>query len=330
MSELKVNITGDASGLNRTLANVKRDASKFGTELSNQQKAENKRVQSFGNIAQKGAGLANAAGSISGIPGMGAAGAAAGQIGGALFGVKEIAENFGLKMATAAGAVAIFAGAAMAVGKALEEYKAMMKALTDQLETSLRAGAQETQTRKAYLDVLNENRKNMKESDFKRLRAGAEKNDRGTFAEIRSLFGGTKLNKELKDEAVKARIAAMPKGTKRDKAEENQRFKESVADLTKKIGDKPSKATLDIAKGIYSDLKKEHANNLAEIGGKNAPKLGEDKKGQAPKMIDTDSLSKVGLFTSAGLNAKADSIPNQQLMQLKEIATNTKKTVSFT
>ena len=328
MSELKVSVTGDASGFNQTLANVKASASKLNTDLSAQQKAENKRVQSLSNIAQKGAGLANAAGTIGGIPGTGAAGAAAGQVAGALFGVKEIAENFGMSMAKAGGAVVVFAAAAMAVSKAIEEFQAMTKALTEEMDSQIRAGNVEAQTRKKYMDVLNENKNRLKAEDFKRLKEGVNKNDGKAFAEIRSMFGGTVFNKELRKDAEKARIDAMPSGTGKEIAQENLRFKEATEALRKKVGDNPSQATKEIAAEIFDSLVKEHKGNLKEIDDKK--KTGDTNKGGQPGRVEVDSLAKVGLFSSASLLSIPSNIQNQQLIQLREIAANTKNQITFT
>ena len=261
---LTVQVNGDASGFNRTLANVKNSAGKLNNDLARQQQ----KVQSAASIrlasaGGKAAGLASAA---SGIPGMGQAGQAISGAAMAFFSLKEGAAQLGTSTLKAAGILGAVAFAATMLTKLFKEaYVNLQEALDKQLRTMQASGDQETRTRKAYLKTLEDNRKSMTESEYKRLKAGAQKNDSGAFAEIRSKFGGTVLNKELQKDLARAQIEAMPRGAARSLAEENMRFSDEKAKLREKVGDKPSQATAAIARQIYAQMTTEYNNKLADI-----------------------------------------------------------------
>lgn len=268
MSELKVRVTGDAASFNKTLQTAKTDAAKFNQQLLSQNKQladSNKRIAVAGQFATRGMAVANAASMASGIPGMGPAGTAVATAANAFFGLKESASALGVSMLKASGLLAAFAFAITSLTKLYQEAYGLQKHLQDELESEVRESQVRAKTNDAYIKVLNDNKDKLKAGEYERLRRGVLTGDRGAMGEIRSRFGGTKLNKELQKELVRAQIEAMPAGEKRDLAMERMKFGEQAEALRERVGPSPSQATQAIASQIYSAMVREYQNRVDEI-----------------------------------------------------------------
>lgn len=268
MSDLKVRITGDAASFNKTLQTAKTDAAKFNQQLLSQNKQladSNKRIAVAGQFATRGMAVANAASMASGIPGMGPAGTAVATAANAFFGLKESASALGVSMLKASGLLAAFAFAITMLTKLYKEAYGLQKHLQEELESEVRESQVRAKTNDAYIKVLNDNKDKLKAGEYERLRRGVLTGDRGAMGEIRSRFGGTKLNKELQKELVRAQIEAMPAGEKRDLAMERMKFGEQAEALRERVGPSPSQATQAIASQIYSAMVREYQNRVDEI-----------------------------------------------------------------
>lgn len=268
MSQLNVDITGNAASFNKTLQTAKTDAAKFNQQLVSQSKQTadaNRRVAASGQFVSKGFAAANAASMLSGVPGTGQAGAAIAGAVNAFIGLKETAAAFGVTMLKAGGVLAAFAFAIGAWTKLYKEAYGLVEVLTDQLDSEVRASQAKAKADNAYIDVLKQNRSQLKAGDYERLRRGVLTGDRGALQEIRSRFGGTELNKELAKELVKAQIDAMPDGAEKKIAQEKYRFDQEAQALRDKVGSSPSQATQRVAAQIYAALQRETNNNIAEI-----------------------------------------------------------------
>lgn len=276
MSELRVRVTGDAAGFNQTLDQAKRNAAAFNQSLvaqSKQTQAQNNRIAGIGQAAGKGIAIANAAGSLSSVPGIGQA---AGQIAGAgmaFVGLKEAANQLKMPMGRLAGTIGVFAAIWIVGTKIVEEANKKVKALGEQLESQLREQNQSIKTEKAYREVLEKNRRSMTDADYKRLREGVTRGDRSAMAEVRSRFGGTELNKELAKDLIRQRVEAMPDGFRRDVAMEQLRAQAEREKLRERVGSSPSQATRVIAGQILAAINQESANKLAEIQRKQLEEL---------------------------------------------------------
>lgn len=282
MSELRVNIGADASGLKRELDKAKNNVAQFHREtaMSGAQVAQQAaRAQTRGGrqLAEAGSKGARLAGAVSGIPGLGETGVAVATGAGAMLGLREAASVLGVGMLKAAGVVGVFIGAALALNKLFKEaYVKLQDALDNQLRTTVDENKQKIQTEKAYRKTLDDNRKSLTDSEYKRLRRGITLGDSGAMSEVRQRFGGTELNKVLAKELQRARIEAMPEGAAKSRAEVFMKSEAERESLRQRIGGTgASQATRAIASQIMAEINKEQANKLAEI---NAKQLEELKK----------------------------------------------------
>lgn len=299
--ELKVRITGDAAGFNQTLSQSKDAAAKFNTQLQQQTVASNNRAAAIGNAANKGFAVTNAAGALSGIPGVGDTAGKVAQAGMAFIGLKESANVLKVGMAKMAGIVAVAAFAVNRLHKLYTEAYGVQKHLQTQLEGEVRESVTRVQTEKAYRKVLEDNRKSLSKEDYERLRRGVTLNDPKAKEEVRRRFGGTELNKQLTKDLQKQRLQEMLadaedamsdaqslKDGPRKKAAvqhaarlqanaqiaaERMKYNEEREALGKRIGPNPSQATAQIARQIAQSMANEFSNKVAEIQKKQLEEL---------------------------------------------------------
>jgi len=296
VSDLKVRVTGDAASFNKTLQTAKTDAAKFNQQLVSESKIAAKAAQ---NQMKAVSGGKQALGGFGMLASNAATMAGEGPIGQAIGKTNQVAQNavilgIGMKQAAdglkglsekgtimaglaaagglakkalvgVAGALGVF-GAIIGAGiGALWMVKQKIKMLDEELEQTIRTSRAETNTKNAYIKALKDNKDKLKAGEYERLRRGVLTGDRGAMGEIRSRFGGTKLNKELQKELVRAQIEAMPAGEKRDLAMERMKFGEQAEALRERVGPSPSQATQAIASQIYSAMVREYQNRVDEI-----------------------------------------------------------------
>lgn len=304
MSELRVRVTGDAASFNKTLQVAKADAAKFNQQLvqeskvaakraANQMKAVSSGKTALGGAAMLGSNLASMAGdgavgqtigkgnqlaqnaailgigmkqAADGLKGMTAKGTIMAGLGAAGTALKTA-------MLGVVGSLAVFGGLIAAGVGALWMVKQKIKMLEQELEQTIRTNRVETDTKNAYIKVLKDNRDKLKAGEYERLRRGVLTGDRGAFGEIRSRFGGTKFNEQLKKDLVKAQIAAMPEGFRKDIAEERLRYSEAREAAKERIGGRSSQATQAIARQLFASIDREHQNRLADINKKQLDEL---------------------------------------------------------
>jgi hypothetical protein len=343
MSELNVRITGDATKFNATLQQAKTQAAKFNQQLATDTAAAVSPASGGHDVksgwkkfGKSGAKITKAAGSLGAfgdIAGVGKVAQGAAGVEGAMFGVQSAAAALGVSFGVAAGALAVFAGAIAAVVKLVTEYKATMKALVEQGETFARQLKMQEQVHSEYRAAILENKNLLGEKKTKELLKGIGSGNVGernaAMAQVRSLIGGTVINKDLRDELVRAQIEAMPKGRDKDLAEENYRFRKSAQELREKTGDKPSQLTAALAREIFKNMAIEHQTKVSEINeayNKLEMKRGE-RPSERPESQDVDSLTKMGLFTSSAMvQNPIVTLQQQQLKVQQEIARNTRPT----
>jgi hypothetical protein len=266
MSELRVDIKGDAAGFNATLNQAKKNAAAFNQSLVAQNQQARQQSRGGRQLAEAGGKASRLAGAAAGMPGLGEVGGFAAIAASAFFGLKEAASALGTGMLRAGALVAVFAATIYSL-KTLytEAYDKLQSALDDQLRTQVDSMNEERDAEKAYRKVLDENRKSLSETDYKRLRKGITSGDRGAMAEVRQRFGGTELNKDLAKQLVRARIEAMPDGAAKSVAMENYRADQERAKVREQIGEAPSQATQAVARQLFAAINQESANKLAEI-----------------------------------------------------------------
>ena len=272
MSELRVNVTCDATGFNRVLKQAQTNAAAFNRSLvaqSREAQINSRSTRQFAEAGSKGARLANAGAAIAGVPGLGQVGelTSAGVSG--YFGLKDAASGLGMSMAKAAGALAVFAASAYAVNRAWEELKNMTAAINEETRSIVAERRVQKETTTAYIKALDENRKDLSDADYKRLKVGAGSMDpkerKKAFEEIRSRFGGTVLNKELAKDLERQRAENIKDPHERARALENIRYREERDKLSARVGKDPSQATRALVNQMNYEQEVEHRNNLEKI-----------------------------------------------------------------
>lgn len=294
--DLRVRMTMDNAGFNKSLQMAKTDAAKFNQQLVTESKVAAQRSQ---NQMKAVSGGKQALGGVGMLASNAATLAGEGPVGQVIGKTNQVAQNAiilgigmkhaadGLKGLTTTGTITAGLAAAGGLAKkallgvagalgvftliigagagALWMVKKKIKMLEEELEQTIKTNRIETDAKNSYIKVLKENKDKMKPGEYERLRRGVLTGDRGAMDEVRSKFGNAKLNKELQKELVKAQIEAMPAGAKRDLAMERMKFGEQAEALRARVGNSPSQATQAVASQIYSAMVREYQNRVDEI-----------------------------------------------------------------
>jgi hypothetical protein len=185
--------------------------------------------------------------------------------GGAWEVVKKGAAWLGKGLLTAAAAVAALAALAVAAAATIYQGKKKLSDVNKQFETEVDAINTQNAARKKYAAKLEENRKLLTESDYRRLRKGVEKNDRAVMAEVLQRFSPRKeLEREWAKDLVRARAENIADPTQRAIALEQIKS----ADEREKVMKAAQGGTDNVRRMavlIGNEIAKESNNRVAEI-----------------------------------------------------------------